>query len=125
MPIIPAHYFAAASSECLRLYRDGYCLSAVMVSQAVNEGIGKLILERNRISRKGSLSRQVETLADQGLVSRACAEAFGRIWSSFRNDLHHMNPKAGTLEFEPLARRNLLDLTLIEKHVFETMLVGP
>ena len=35
--IIPNHHFAAASSECIDLYRDGYSLSAVMVSQAVTE----------------------------------------------------------------------------------------
>lgn len=37
--IIPNHHFAAASSECIDLYRDGYALSAVMVSQAVTEGV--------------------------------------------------------------------------------------
>jgi hypothetical protein len=37
--IVPNHHFAAASSECIDLYRDGYALSAVMVSQAVAEGI--------------------------------------------------------------------------------------
>ncbi len=47
--IIPNHHFAAASSECIDLYRDGYSLSAVMVSQAVTEGIWRLVLERNQV----------------------------------------------------------------------------
>ena len=34
--VIPNHHFAAASSECINLYRDGYLLSAVMVSQSAS-----------------------------------------------------------------------------------------
>jgi hypothetical protein len=36
--IVPNHHFAAASSECIDLYRDGYALSALMMSEAVAEG---------------------------------------------------------------------------------------
>ena len=50
---IPNHHFAAASSECIDLYRDGYSLSAVMVSQAVTEGIWRLVLERNQVQADG------------------------------------------------------------------------
>ncbi len=31
--IIGNHYFAAASAECIELYRDGYFISTVMVSE--------------------------------------------------------------------------------------------
>ena len=37
--VTPMHHFAKASSECNDLYRDGHLISAVMVSQAVAEGI--------------------------------------------------------------------------------------
>src|SRR5687767_15915510 len=46
--IIPNHHFAAASSECIDLYRDGYSLSAVMVSQAVTEGIWRFVRSEER-----------------------------------------------------------------------------
>jgi hypothetical protein len=46
--IIGNHHFAGASSECAKLYCDGYLISAVMVSQAVNEGILRFIAERNK-----------------------------------------------------------------------------
>src|ERR1044071_5235478 len=45
--IVAHHPFSPASSECIDLYRDGYFLSAVMVSQAVAEGIWRFVLERN------------------------------------------------------------------------------
>ena len=50
--VIPNHHFAVASSECIKLYRDGYLLSAVMVSQSVTEGIWRFVLERNQIQLK-------------------------------------------------------------------------
>ena len=34
--IIPGHYFAPASSQCIDLYRDGYFIGAVMMSHAIN-----------------------------------------------------------------------------------------
>ena len=55
--VIPNHHFAAASSECINLYRDGYLLSAVMVSQSVTEGIWKFVLERNQIQPKKLVPR--------------------------------------------------------------------
>jgi hypothetical protein len=118
--IIPNHYFAAASSECVDLYRDGYFLSAVMVSQAVNEGIFKFVLERNAIPRVGALSDDVPTLVGRGIISQECADAFSRIWGGFRNDVHHMNPGVLQIPFESIAKRNLADLALIEREVFAT-----
>lgn len=118
--IIPHHYFAPASSECVDLYRDGYFLSAVMVSQAVNEGIWKFVLERNSIPRDDALENIVPTLVARGIVSQECADAFGRIWGSFRNDVHHMNPRVTEIPFEVIAKRNLLDLAVIEGEVFAT-----
>ncbi len=50
--VIPNHHFAVASSECIKLYRDGCLLSAVMVSQSVTEGIWRFVLERNQIQLK-------------------------------------------------------------------------
>ncbi len=115
--IIGNHYFAAASAECIELYRDGYFISTVMVSQAVNEGIFRFVAEKNSIDRE-SHEQFIKELMNGNIISEDCAEASQRIWGSFRNDVHHMNPKVATIPFETLAKRNLQDLSVIEKEIF-------
>ena len=115
--IIGNHYFAAASAECIELYRDGYFISTVMVSQAVNEGIFRFVAERNSIDRE-SHEQFIKELMNGNIISEDCAKASKRILGSFRNDVHHMNPKVATIPFETLAKRNLQDLSVIEKEIF-------
>lgn len=116
--VVPNHHFAGASSECIELHRDGYVLSAVMVSQAVTEGIWRFVLERNSIEYDRDRPRQAAQLVERGIISSACAAAFGRIWRSFRNDVHHMNPPVINVPFRELAKRNLIDLATIEREIF-------
>lgn len=116
--IIGNHYFAAASSECIDLYRDGYFIAVVMVTQAVNEGILKLVAERNNISEK-THSDLIKKLIEKNIVSKECAEASERIWKSFRNDVHHMNPTVIHISFRDLAKQNIQDIATIEKIIFE------
>lgn len=144
--IIGNHYFAAASAECIELYRDGYFIGAVMMSQAVNEGIIKFIVEKNDINKykqktlKGimfffakifninhhkeiatkSISELIDELVEKNIISKSCANASKQIWGSFRNDVHHMNPEVATIPFDILAKRNLQDLATIEKEIFGT-----
>lgn len=124
--IISGHHFAAASSECINLYRDGYYISAVMVSQAVNEGIVRFIAERNDIdihlnNNRGE-TKNISTLIDEfegkNIISHSCAEASRYIYKSFRNDVHHMNPTVATIPFQQLAKRNLQCLATVEKELF-------
>lgn len=142
--IIGNHYFATASAECIKLYRDGYYIGAVMMSQAVNEGIIKFIVEKKHINKckqktlkgimfflakifninhhKGtatkSISELIDDLVEKNIISKSCANASKQIWGSFRNDVHHMNPKIATIPFDILAKRNLQDLAIIEKEIF-------
>jgi len=126
--IIGGHHFAAASSECINLYRDGYFISAVMVSQSVNEGIIRFVTERNNIplysdSEKGktkSIPELIDELERNKIISLICAEASRNICKSFRNDVHHMNPNVAEIaqHFAHLAKRNLQDLAKIEKEIF-------
>lgn len=116
--IVPNHHFAGASSECIDLYRDGYALSAVMVSQAVAEGIWRFVLERNQVQADRDRPALATTLVERRVLSAECADAFSRIWRSFRNDVHHMNPSVSRVPFRELARRNLLDLAAIEREIF-------
>lgn len=116
--VIASHHFAGASTECLDLYRDGYFLSTVMVSQSVVEGIFRFVLDRNCISADGERPEMATLLVERGIISRQCADAFVRIWKSFRNDVHHMNPKVADVPFAELAKRNVEDLATIEREIF-------
>ena len=57
-------------------------------------------------------------LVKQKIISTECAEAFVRIWLSFRNDVHHTNPRVSTVPFRELARQNMVDLAAIEREIF-------
>ena len=117
--IIAGHHFASASAECLDVYRDGHFLSTVMVSHAVAEGIFRFVLERNdRAGEAGDRPAVAERLMADGLISQECSTAFVRIWRSFRNDVHHMNPKVAAIPFPELAKRNIDDLATIERELF-------
>jgi hypothetical protein len=124
--IIGGHHFAAASSECINLYRDGYFISAVMVSQAVNEGIMRFVAEKNGIdlhpNNNKSETKDIYTLIDEfeekNIISHNGAEASKGIYKSFRNDVHHMNPKVADIPFRQLAKRNLQALATVEKELF-------
>ena len=125
--ITPMHHFAKASSECIGLYQDGYLIGAVMVSQAVAEGIWRFVLERNQIQPKklkvgGGKNKNLPTIAavlvGRKIISTECADAFVRIWRSFRNDVHHMNPKISTVNFPEVAKQNMDDLAAIERELF-------
>jgi len=121
--IVPAHHFAAASDQCIKLYRDGYFLSAVMVSQAVNEAVCRFILDRNgkgvpERPTQRFLREEVKKLAKDAVICQACADACKRIWDSFRNDVHHMNPKVAQIDVQALAKSNLQDLAVVEKEIF-------
>ena len=115
--IIGGHYFAEASSECIYLYRDGYFIGAVMMSHAINEGIIKFVAGRNNVKKKEHTELINEFLRKK-IISKDCAKASTRIWKSYRNDIHHMNPKVVKIPFKNLAQLNLKDLAKIEKEIF-------
>jgi hypothetical protein len=126
--IIANHHFSEASSECIKLYSDGYFMSAVMVTQAVNEGIVRFVAERNSITfqpdndknKTKSMPKLINELEQKGIFLKDCAEASRQICKSFRNDVHHMNPKVAEIisHFRDLAKRNIQDLAKIEKEIF-------
>jgi hypothetical protein len=115
--IIGGHYFASASSECIKLYRDGYFIATVMMSHAINEGILKFVAERNTVKMDCN-EKLINHLNDRGIITKKCYEATMRIWKSYRNDIHHMNPKVASIPFSKLAEKNIYDLTSIEKEIF-------
>jgi hypothetical protein len=52
------------------------------------------------------------------VVTLECANASEIIWGSYRNDIHHMNPGVATIQFQPLAKKNIQALAVIEREVF-------
>ncbi len=125
--MIPNCHFAEASAECIRLYTDGYFLSAVMVTQAVAEGIRKFVVKRNEEVKPDENMKGpaiVSLLVERRILSNNCADAFNRIWKSFRDDVHHMNPKVAEISFRDLAKRNIQDLAALEREVFDFKIGG-
>jgi hypothetical protein len=84
----------------------------------VAEGIWRFVLERDDIQADRDRPALAAALVEDKILSAERAEAFSRIWRSFRNDVHHMNPSVTRVPFRDLARRNLLDLAAIEREIF-------
>ena len=116
---IPNFYFAPASAECLFLYRDGHFIATVMTTQAVNEGIIKFVAERNSIDYE-NITREdlLTTLLSEGIFSKNCFKASTQILKSFRNDVHHMNPNVAKIDFHELAKKNIQNLSVIEREIW-------
>jgi hypothetical protein len=118
--LIGNHHFAHASHECLLVYRDGHFTSCIMVTQAVSDGILKFVAERNGIQLKQDESKQdlAKRMQQGNVVSQTFVDACSRIYRSFRNDFHHMNPTVATINLPLLAKRNIEDLAMIERKLF-------
>lgn len=123
--IIGGHFFAPASSECIYLYRDGYFIGAVMMSHAISEGIIKFVADRNGIQKNKTdgtaltIEELINELTQKKIISTDCGNASMKIWKSYRNDVHHMNPTVAKIDFRKLAQQNLKHLSIIEKEIFD------
>ena len=122
--IIGNHHFAPASSECINLYSDGHFIATVMVTQSVNEGIIKFVADRNQINRQNiKCDALLPILVSKGILSQGCSNASEKIMRSFRNDVHHMNPPVGTIDFQTwakLAKKNIQNLAIVEREIWDT-----
>jgi hypothetical protein len=61
----------------------------------------------------------INELREKRIISSICRDASVRIWRSYRNDIHHMNPTVANINFEKLAQQNLKFLSTIEKEIFD------
>lgn len=117
--MVAMHHFTLASRECHECYTQGHFIAAIMLSQAVAEGVLKLMVERNNVQvQKPSRENRLTALQERGFLDDATGAAFNRIFGSFRNDYHHMNPPVGKINHQELASRNISDQALIERFVF-------
>jgi hypothetical protein len=122
--IIPHQHFTWASTECAYLYRDGYFMATAMATQALNEGLIRFIAERNGILSNQDLYVLVDVFVEQNIVTTACADAMRRVLKSFRNDFHHLNPSISKVPVQVIAKRNIEDIVVIEKEIFEHTFEG-
>ncbi|HOX41044.1 MAG TPA: hypothetical protein PK263_02525 [bacterium] len=122
--IIGNHHFAAASAECINLYRDGHFIAAVMMSHSINEGIivfiaGRIGLNKNKGDGGAkSIEDLINELEQNKTISKSCADSARGIYGSYRNDVHHMSPKVSGIDFFSLAQDNLKRLAIIEGEIF-------
>lgn len=117
---IPAQHFSEASSECLHLYRDGYFLSCVLLSQATCEAIVQFIAERNGRKKddKWHIPDALRSMVEARVISSDLeANALG-IYGSYRNDFHHLNPTVAKLDVRKIAVENIHRLQRIEREIF-------
>ena len=122
--IIGNHHFAMASSECINVYRDGHFIAVVMMSHSINEGIIVFVADRIGLNKNksGGGAKSIEDLIGEleqnKAISKTCADTARGIYRSYRNDVHHMNPKVGNIDFPLLARENIKRLAIIENEIF-------
>lgn len=112
-------HFIDALKECINLYRDGYYIATVMLTQSVNEGLLKLVAERKSIQYK-SKGYLLEIMMEQNILPKECINASKQIYNSYRNDVHHMNLKVSEIDFPSLAKKNIHNLMVVENEIFYT-----
>jgi hypothetical protein len=88
--IIPAHWFAAAASECAGMYVSGHFYGAISVAQAYVEALARYLAESNSLRRVKDPMQLWDRLFDAKIVSRPCVDAARRIFDG-RNGFHHLN----------------------------------
>ena len=66
-----------------------------------------------------TVSDILQTLESQGIISQDCSRASEEIRRSYRNDVHHMNPPVAEIDFPNLAKKNIHNLAVIEREIWD------
>ncbi len=123
--IIPAHWFAAAASECAGMYIAGFFYGAISIAQAYVEALTRYLAEHHHTRIPNDPSKRCRYLHREKLLSQESLNAALAIMSD-RNDFHHLN-KSVEQEYEKLEARAadcINHLHTIESEVF-TYTFGP
>ena len=115
--VIGGHYFAAASSQCLELYRDGYMLGCIMCSQALLETVLKFIAQRNRMVYKKEVEELIADLETKKILNEKALNAAKLAWRH-RNDFHHLNPGVSAIHLETKAKACVDAMCALEDEIF-------
>lgn len=90
-PFIPAHWFAAAASECAGMYIAGFFYGAISLAQAYVEALSRYLAEHHRVRRIPRIPRaRCERLHREEIISATALDAALKI-IDHRDDFHHLN----------------------------------
>ena len=117
--IIPAHWFAAAASECAGMYIAGFFYGAISVAQAYVEALSKFLAEHHRVPVRKDSEKRCHRLQKAGFLSKAAMEAAVAVLDS-RNVFHHLNRDVPQQyrELQARAEQCINHLHTIESEVF-------
>ena len=87
---IPAHWFAAAASECAGMYIAGFFYGAISISQAYIEALTKYLAEHHRVRVGKDAAERCKRLHAKGVLSTSARDAAVLVLND-RNDFHHLN----------------------------------
>jgi hypothetical protein len=118
--IIPNAPFAAPSSECSFLYRDGHFYACIALVQAVAEAIVRYICDIDFRKHGKDFKKNVENLYEKKFISDKIRESLLKIWEK-RNDYHHLNPsvESDRQTLEKLAKEKARLLVEVESEIFK------
>ena len=123
--ITPNTHFASISAECILLYRDGYYLACIALSQAVAEALVRFMCDRNQFGASISkdFEENVKKLHDRR-IQPDCSKMLMEIWEG-RHDYHHLNPNitVDRTKLQEIAKSKIISLHKIESVVFAFMIV--
>jgi hypothetical protein len=124
LPMIPdGRPFAAPSVECRALFRDGYYLGCIALTQTVAEAIVRYVWQikhGKKPIKSPEFEKSLEDLSSRGFITADTKDKIERIWDG-RNNYHHLNPSVETDcgKLETVAREKLLLLGDVEKVFFD------
>jgi len=119
--LIPAEWFAPASSECRDMFRDGHFYGCICVAQAVGETLAtKFLMDHHPAAENEQGDTCAEKLFRAGVITHECRLAFLLIRGDDRNDFHHLNTNVPTerVKLEQRAEECVRALYEIESEVF-------
>ena len=116
---IPAHWFAAAASECARMFVAGFFYGTISVAQAYVEALSKFLAEYHKVRVSKDTEERCKRLRRKRFISEGALAAALSVLSD-RNDFHHLN-KIVEQDYEKLESRAeecVNHLHTIESEVF-------
>jgi hypothetical protein len=114
--IIPAHWFAAAASECAGMYVAGFFYGAISVAQAYVEALSQYLAEHHHVPVRKDPGERCRRLHHKNIISVPALDAALTIIDD-RNDFHHLN-KDVEQDFQKLEARAEQCVNLI--HILES-----
>jgi hypothetical protein len=119
-PIIANTSFAAASSECVELFRDAHFYGAISLSQAVGEALVRHMCVSHSFRPTGDFEENVRLLRQRRFIDDPFRKLCSRLWEK-RHDYHHLNPSIATQlsRLEAIALEKVRTLGEMERWVFD------